>query len=344
MNVQTFQDRSALRLTFVIVFCLAGASHVLARQNGCPSAVNYFTRDRQPAQARSTPYPADKIPEALSGFQHPLQGIRFASNKSGNGFAQEDSVSYSCGTIHHPGVDLNKSGCANGDCNLPVVSVADGVVVWVGDHDDWQGIMVQHKYKGEMVLAGYGHVVSIDRKLSVGSKVSKGQYLAKVGSVGAKSCHLHLEIRKIEKDKRLMNGAFFCDNRSNDLVNRWYYSPEPFIDSRPAYNPRPNISLSVPADPVRRSGWNDYVFTVGVTERGGSQVNIDKVYLDGRWYTGKSFFGTSVLKPNRSLSARVKIDRLLWRDQTIEYQIHSWNTITGRWDVWIRLITLRRSL
>lgn len=37
--------------------------------------------------------------------------------------------------------------------------------------------MIQHKYKGENILAAYGHVVEIDPNLNVGDTVKKGQYL-----------------------------------------------------------------------------------------------------------------------------------------------------------------------
>jgi murein DD-endopeptidase MepM/ murein hydrolase activator NlpD len=300
---------------------------------------------------RKTPLPADQVPEAGSGFQDPLGNVRYLTNTSGNGFGQYDGLSYpNCGPVYHPGLDLNW-GSRNQDCNSAIGSVADGVVVWIGGNTDWMGIMVQHKYRGEMIIAGYGHVMAIDPNLKVGSKVVKGQYLARVGSVGAVSCHLHFEIRKLSAHPNPMKGNFFCDYdrysqsiRDYQTVSAWYYDPEPFIDSHPAYTlyVEPAVYLTAP-NSVYRNGVNNYDFTVGIREYGGGAMNIDWVYFDGQWYQGPAFFGTSKLKAYGSLQKSVHVDRFLWQDQWIQYTVWRWNSRKGAWDSWSHPVLLHRS-
>ncbi|MBC8029605.1 MAG: M23 family metallopeptidase [Pyrinomonadaceae bacterium] len=339
MNRQTFNLRILFRFTLLLVAGLMFTDQAFAK---CTAASKYCNRQGQRTNTnQSKPLAASKVPEASNGFQHPLNAVRYSTNKNGNDFAQKDAVSYpNCGTIYHPGLDLNW-GSGNQDCGSAIGSIADGVVVWIGTNSEWQGIMVQHKYQGEMVLAAYGHVVEIDPNLSVGDTVKKNQFLARVGSVGADYCHLHIEIRKLSSHPNPMNGRFFCDNTTEKKVKDWYYSPEPFIDSHYAYSTRPNISLLAPSSPVSRMGFNTYEFTVGVEERDGQSVNIDWVYIDGMQYSGQSFFGTSKLKARGSLTKKVRLERWLWREQTIPYTIKVLNN--GRWETWTKLITLRRS-
>ena len=311
----------------------------------CTAKSRYCTRQGQRTdKGPRAPFAASQVPEAATGFQHPLGKVRFSTNSSGNGFAQKDTVSYpSCGTIYHPGLDLNW-GSGNADCGSDIGSIADGVVVWIGGNSDWQGLMVQHKYKGEMIIAAYGHVVEIDPNLDVGDTVKKGQYLARVGAVKAVTCHLHLEIRRVSSHPSPMEGLFFCKNGREKDVRAWYHDPEPFIDSRPAYAVKPSISLSVPNSPVRRTGLRSYEFTVGVRETGGQPQNVDYVYLDGEKFTGKQFFGTSKLKAFGSLSKKVTLKRVLLRDKVITYKIQIWNSVGRRYETWTKSITLRRSL
>ncbi len=90
-------------------------------------------------------------------------------------------------TVFHAGVDI---GAPRG---TPVVAAADGVVI----HSGWKGgygktIMISH---GGGVVSLYGHNSALVAQ--VGTRVSKGQLIARVGSTGhSTGNHCHFEVRR----------------------------------------------------------------------------------------------------------------------------------------------------
>lgn len=122
--------RLLLRFVLLLVVSIFYTAETFAN---CTAANRYCSRQGQKTnKSRKAPFSSNQVPEAVTGFQHPLDNVRFATNSTGNNFAQEDRVSYpNCDTIYHPGLDLNW-GKGNEDCGSNIGSVADGVVVWIG--------------------------------------------------------------------------------------------------------------------------------------------------------------------------------------------------------------------
>lgn len=86
----------------------------------------------------------------------------------------------------HPGIDIANSW------GTPVLSTADGVVTFAG----WDGgygnmVVIDH---GNGIHTAYAHNSAIH--VSVGQRVSKGGYIADMGSTGASTGpHVHYEVR-----------------------------------------------------------------------------------------------------------------------------------------------------
>ncbi len=143
-----------------------------------------------------------------------------------------------CGSIYHPGVDINHpTKLGNADMGEPISSVANGRVVSIGCN--WAGLVVRHKTaQNEIVFVVYGHIQNISSGLHVGDVVKKGQQLAEVGRVGAALAHLHFEIRKAIHPKAfcdvaycravdLFEGRYILKDKV--LIKQFYYQPEQFV-------------------------------------------------------------------------------------------------------------------
>ncbi|MFY0520563.1 peptidoglycan DD-metalloendopeptidase family protein [Lysinibacillus sp. UGB7] len=90
----------------------------------------------------------------------------------------------------HYGVDIG----ANGRSNVPIVSVADGVVSYVGPLSTYGNIVrVQHNIDGFVFETLYAHLATY--KVKKGQTVKKGQQIAIMGNTGnSTGPHLHFEI------------------------------------------------------------------------------------------------------------------------------------------------------
>ncbi|MES2660203.1 MAG: M23 family metallopeptidase [Verrucomicrobiota bacterium] len=98
---------------------------------------------------------------------------------------------------HHTGDDLNGIGGMNTDLGDPVISTADGLVLYAGESSPGWGkvIVIAHKTQGGKILHSmYAHLNRID--VAPGALVARG---GKVGTVGTANgyypAHLHFEIR-----------------------------------------------------------------------------------------------------------------------------------------------------
>ncbi|HWK21930.1 MAG TPA: peptidoglycan DD-metalloendopeptidase family protein [Ureibacillus sp.] len=88
----------------------------------------------------------------------------------------------------HYGIDLANS------TGTPVVAAADGVVSYAGPLSTFGNVvMITHSIDGQVFTSVYAHLNSIG--VGVGTQVSKGQYIAGMGTTGGSTgTHLHFEI------------------------------------------------------------------------------------------------------------------------------------------------------
>ena len=121
------------------------------------------------------------VPQVSSGsWTKPASG-RFTS-----GYGWRDLG----GSEYHYGIDIaNSSG-------TPVVAAADGIVSFAAPLSTYgNAIMVTHSIDGQIYTSLYAHLSSFN--VSVGTKVSKGMQIAKMGNTGRSTGpHLHFEIHK----------------------------------------------------------------------------------------------------------------------------------------------------
>ncbi|MGO1506697.1 MAG: M23 family metallopeptidase [Microbacterium sp.] len=78
----------------------------------------------------------------------------------------------------------------------PILSMADGVVLWAGNRPGWNNILViEHNIAGQKVVTLYAHMWDHGYHVRAGDRVSAGQHVADVGSEGySTGPHLHFEV------------------------------------------------------------------------------------------------------------------------------------------------------
>ena len=95
---------------------------------------------------------------------------------------------------NHAGIDIG------GNTGDPIYAAADGVIIyysWMGGYGNT--VMVEHgtTVDGTKVVTLYGHGSAHLPELSVGSYVSQGQEIMKMGSTGnSTGPHVHFEVRE----------------------------------------------------------------------------------------------------------------------------------------------------
>ncbi|WP_437336032.1 M23 family metallopeptidase [Sorangium sp. So ce394] len=161
------------------------------------------------------------VPVASDGFMIPL-----ANDHSGYTFMESPDSTGG----YHPGLDINGPGGGDADCDLPFVASASGCVT-DSSPANWGSATVQSAYALRTWTHQYGHASAIF--YSTGAAVAKGASLGYVGRVGAKSCHLHFEIR--EQDHPNATSADHYNTSSQANVGDWYQDPFPFIAAHRSY-------------------------------------------------------------------------------------------------------------
>lgn len=98
--------------------------------------------------------------------------------------------SWGCSSDHQ-GVDFDPG------YGTAIHVIADGVVIESGsDGGLGQHLVIRHTVNGQIVDSVYGHMIFGSQTVGVGTEVTRGQLLGRVGSTGASTGpHLHFEIR-----------------------------------------------------------------------------------------------------------------------------------------------------
>src|SRR5918995_1104892 len=111
-------------------------------------------------------------------------------DRRSSGFGPRSAPCAGCST-NHDGVDFNPGA------GMPVVSIADGVVVLATENGGGLGVNVevQHNIGGQLITSSYAHMQFGSIAVPVGQQVTAGQQVGLVGSTGQSTGpHLHLEM------------------------------------------------------------------------------------------------------------------------------------------------------
>lgn len=97
----------------------------------------------------------------------------------------------------HTGADLNLGGFK--DAGAKVYAAADGVIVFTGKIDGWQGdvVVMSHNDAGREVWTRYAHIKTLS--LPVNSRIVRGSeigIIADYGKAGPEGDHLHYDVIK----------------------------------------------------------------------------------------------------------------------------------------------------
>ncbi|HEY0650176.1 M23 family metallopeptidase [Phenylobacterium sp.] len=132
--------------------------------------------------------------EVLIAFEEPVPGRAIVSPF---GLRQ---LPWEGGGRLHEGVDISA------DSGLPVIAVADGVVVDAGTKGGYgRFVAVRH---AERLTTYYAHLGAIGADVKPGVAVKAGTAIGRIGSTGTSTGpHLHFEIR--DAQKRPLNPAMF---------------------------------------------------------------------------------------------------------------------------------------
>jgi hypothetical protein len=159
----------------------------------------------QPEAARLTkaiPTPVTPRPEdVLISFEEPVPGRAIVSPFGLRQLPWEGN-----GRLHE-GVDISA------DSGVPVVAVADGVVVEAGTKGGYgRFVAVRH---AERLTTYYAHLGSIGPDVKPGVAVKAGTQIGRIGSTGTSTGpHLHFEIRDAQKrplDPSMFLGKAFAE-------------------------------------------------------------------------------------------------------------------------------------
>ncbi len=135
-----------------------------------------------------------KLPTVAAGTW-----TRPASGRFSSGFGGRDIGPI--GSKYHLGVDIANA------IGTPVVAAADGVVSYVGSMNGYGNVvMVTHSIEGQVFTTVYGHLSGFNT--SVGTAVSKGQQIARMGNTGnSTGPHVHFEIHVGEWNGKRTNAV-----------------------------------------------------------------------------------------------------------------------------------------
>lgn len=170
-------------------FAVAHASLLTPLPKAKPAAVQLALTSARPAAIAVQP-----AEEVLIAFEEPVPGHAVVSPFGLRQLPWEGN-----GRLHE-GVDISA------DSGVPVIAVADGVVVEAGTKGGYgRYVAVRH---AESLTTFYAHLGGIAAGVKPGVTVKAGTPLGRIGSSGTSTGpHLHFEIR--DGDQRPLNPAMF---------------------------------------------------------------------------------------------------------------------------------------
>lgn len=129
----------------------------------------------------------------------------------------------SCGYTPHPGLDLNATGGSHADLGQPALAVAAGEVVESLSSGWGELVLIRHQLStGLEFYSLYGHLDA--RHVARGDHVTRGQTIGTIGMSGARSPHLHFELRR----SGFSAASFPCSASAEDVASN-YFDPAAFI-------------------------------------------------------------------------------------------------------------------
>jgi hypothetical protein len=293
-------------------------------------------------QQRLNAFPHYYMPEAWDGFRSPVDYTPTTCDACGNRWLEQ--WTYSCGTVFHPGWDLNaEKGLDDGK---PVYAIGTGRIVWIGrNNQDWMGIIVEHLYLGAIFYSGYGHVKNIKPDLVIGQVVKKGQQLAEVGSVGTNSPHLHFELRSSNHPNPTF-GTFFCEyallNGRNTSIREsataayWYLDPRTFVNN-PAYfssytPSKPFVAVKINPSEVRAQNGR-YYFAIELEEVHGMQTRITNLWIGRTDYSAylSQWLGNTLMQAYNTRRIDLALTGSLSADLLLSFTVAGFDANFNAW-------------
>lgn len=176
-------------------FAVAHASLIM------PSAFGTRPEAARPTKATPTAVAPVAEEEVLIAFEEPVPGRAIVSPFGLRQLPWEGN-----GRLHE-GVDISA------DSGVPVVAVADGVIVEAGTKGGYgRFVAVRH---AERLTTYYAHLGSIGADVKPGLAVKSGTQIGRIGSTGVSTGpHLHFEIRDAERrplDPSMFLGKAFAE-------------------------------------------------------------------------------------------------------------------------------------
>lgn len=91
----------------------------------------------------------------------------------------------------NPGVDIS-----NGRSGDPILAMADGKVTKAGLMGAAKVVRILHDTFDDVLESGYAHLATIDVKVKLDARVTRGQHIGTLGKTGADAFHLHLGLKR----------------------------------------------------------------------------------------------------------------------------------------------------
>lgn len=243
-------------------------------------------------------------------FTHPMAFYGVYKTNSWAGYYFKEALGYTSGV--HTGVDYNGIGGGNSDLGMPLVAIANGIVVAVENKTTigfgWTTI-IQHRLsktlREQLGVSSLFSRTMHQRNVSVvvGQEVSIGQQIAEVGNSGTTYAHVHLDLYKdtidgggihwrYDKDTQLasyLDPYTYIDAHQNPVDSESELLPYQRIVSNPTgvnHRTEPNTSATI----IREWTFGEILDFAGYVE--GESVSGNNIWFKGRYSGGYLWSGS----------------------------------------------------